>query len=66
MRQLPLAARRQRRAHQGQALSGGRVFSTPAFVVTTSNITPDVENRDRKLERSRDIIAYLRTVPPLQ
>src|ERR1700744_4553742 len=26
-----------------QALSGGRVFSTPAFVVTTSNITPDVE-----------------------
>jgi mono/diheme cytochrome c family protein len=26
-----------------KALSGGRVFSTPAFVVTTSNITPDVE-----------------------
>src|SRR5580704_15447341 len=24
-------------------LSGGRVFSTPAFVVTTSNITPDPE-----------------------
>ena len=26
-----------------KALSGGRLFSTPAFVVTTSNITPDVE-----------------------
>lgn len=26
-----------------RALSGGRVFNTPAFVVTTSNITPDVE-----------------------
>ncbi|MGA2058016.1 MAG: hypothetical protein ABSG88_22270 [Bradyrhizobium sp.] len=26
-----------------KALAGGRVFSTPAFVVTTSNITPDVE-----------------------
>ncbi len=26
-----------------EALSGGRLFSTPAFVVTTSNITPDVE-----------------------
>jgi mono/diheme cytochrome c family protein/cytochrome c2 len=26
-----------------KALSGGRVFSTPAFVVTTPNITPDVE-----------------------
>src|ERR1700723_3154494 len=26
-----------------KALSGGRVFSTPAFVVTTSNITPDPE-----------------------
>jgi mono/diheme cytochrome c family protein len=26
-----------------KALSGGRVFSTPAFIVTTSNITPDVE-----------------------
>jgi Cytochrome c len=26
-----------------KTLSGGRVFSTPAFVVTTSNITPDVE-----------------------
>ena len=26
-----------------KALSGGRVFSTPAFVATTSNITPDVE-----------------------
>src|SRR5581483_4143305 len=25
------------------ALSGGRLFNTPAFVVTTSNITPDVE-----------------------
>ena len=26
-----------------RALSGGRVFATPAFVVTTSNITPDIE-----------------------
>jgi len=26
-----------------KVLSGGRVFSTPAFVVTTSNITPDIE-----------------------
>ena len=26
-----------------KALSGGRAFSTPAFVVTTSNITPDIE-----------------------
>jgi len=26
-----------------KALSGGRGFSTPTFVVTTSNITPDVE-----------------------
>src|SRR6202142_1435578 len=26
-----------------KALSGGRVFSTPAFVVATSNITPDPE-----------------------
>src|ERR1700761_7322642 len=26
-----------------KALSGGRLFSTPAFVVTTSNITPDIE-----------------------
>jgi hypothetical protein len=26
-----------------KALSGGRVFSTPAFIVTTSNITPDVD-----------------------
>jgi mono/diheme cytochrome c family protein len=26
-----------------KALSGGRVFATPAFVVTTSNITPDIE-----------------------
>src|SRR5580698_6689774 len=26
-----------------KVLSGGRVFSTPAFVVTTSNITPDPE-----------------------
>jgi mono/diheme cytochrome c family protein len=26
-----------------RALSGGRLFSTPAFVATTSNITPDVE-----------------------
>jgi hypothetical protein len=26
-----------------KALSGGRVFSTPAFVVTTSNVTPDPE-----------------------
>jgi mono/diheme cytochrome c family protein len=26
-----------------KALSGGRVFSTPVFVATTSNITPDVE-----------------------
>jgi mono/diheme cytochrome c family protein len=26
-----------------KALSGGRVFSTPAFIVTTSNITPDPE-----------------------
>ena len=26
-----------------KALSGGRLFSTPAFVVTTSNITPDAE-----------------------
>ena len=26
-----------------KALSGGRLFSTPAFVVTTSNITPDLE-----------------------
>jgi mono/diheme cytochrome c family protein len=28
---------------EDKALSGGRPFSTPAFVVTTSNITPDVE-----------------------
>lgn len=28
---------------QGKALSGGRVFSTPAFEVTTSNITPDID-----------------------
>jgi mono/diheme cytochrome c family protein len=26
-----------------KAMSGGRLFATPAFVVTTSNITPDVE-----------------------
>jgi mono/diheme cytochrome c family protein len=26
-----------------KTMSGGRLFSTPAFVVTTSNITPDVE-----------------------
>jgi mono/diheme cytochrome c family protein len=26
-----------------KALSGGRLFSTPAFVVTAANITPDVE-----------------------
>jgi mono/diheme cytochrome c family protein len=28
---------------QDRALSGGRVFSTPAFEVTTPNITPDLE-----------------------
>jgi mono/diheme cytochrome c family protein len=43
MRQLPLATQRQWGDHQYKALSGGRVFSTPAFVVTTSNITPDPE-----------------------
>src|ERR1700679_3647868 len=26
-----------------KGLAGGRVFSTPAFIVATSNITPDVE-----------------------
>jgi len=41
MRQLPLATNGE--LIKDKALSGGRVFSTPAFVVTTSNITPDVE-----------------------
>ena len=36
-----------------KVFSGGRVFSTPAFVVTTSNITPDPETGYQQRQHER-------------
>ena len=40
---MPHAARRRRRVDRRQGFSGGLTFTTPAFIATAPNITPDVE-----------------------
>ena len=65
LRQLPYAARRRRQADRREGLfAAASPSTTPAFIATAPNITPDMRNRNRKLERRRDQARAGRGIAP--